>query len=173
MSTRVSQYVLLCEDEMQRRLVRAYLRRCGVSDRIIKEVNPSQDDTAGISWVIKQFAQQLEACRHRQQVAKTLLIVVIDADKFSIEERKQHLYAQCNYDQNDPLIVLVPKRHIETWVAAGTGQAVKEEEDCKSHSLAVRQAAQQIHDWARNELPPVSTCIPSLRVALPDWRRIG
>ena len=89
------------------------------------------------------------ACRQRHKLARTLLIVVADADDLTVEVRKQDLRDQEEFTEDDPVVVLIPKRHIETWICAAITLAVTEDQDCKPHKLKrddIRKAARQIHD---------------------------
>lgn len=130
-----------------------------------------------VGWVLREFAKELEACRRRHAThANTMLIVVADADDYSVAERRAHLNASSEIRADDPVVVLIPKRHIETWIRAALGEAVNETDDYKKPELkksAVRQAAGQIHGWARQNPNPGSTCVDSLRTAFPEWRTIG
>lgn len=180
MSDRVSQTILLCEDELQSKLVCAYLKKCGRSTQarsLLKKIASLARRGGGEQWVRQEFPTELRACRKRQ--AKTVLIVVVDADHFTIEERQGHLKAGCDdppVADDDPLVVLVPKRHVETWIRAATGEQVTEIQDCKfpKHMKPeVDAAAREIHKWARNNAQPGATCVESLLAALPEWRKIG
>ena len=128
-----------------------------------------------IPGVLQEFSRELHACRQRAKKAKTLLIVV-DADEFSVLERKSHLLANPPMADADPLIVLIPCRHIETWICAATKQDVNESDDYKRNKppkkSVIRDAAATIHGWAHNNPPPPLTCALSLISALPEWRKI-
>ncbi|MEI8079071.1 MAG: hypothetical protein WCH61_05515 [bacterium] len=176
-----SSIILLCEDRMQASLVYAYLNKCDYkTDRcVIRKVASEKGKSEGgnVGWVLEEFKKELHACRQRHRVvAETLLIVVIDADDFSVDDRRTHLKDKTLFDATDPLVLLIPRRHIETWIRAATNQPVGEIEDCKRPALGkpeFRTAATTIHGWARNAPPPGPTCVPSLRSAFPEWRKIG
>ncbi len=79
-------------------------------------------------------------------------------------------------DPADPIVLLIPKRHIETWIRAALDEAVNENDSYKNSGPTktdVRTAANQIHGWARGSPAPGPTCVDSLRVSLPEWRKIG
>ncbi len=187
MSDRVSQTIILCEDEEHERLTRAYLKRCDLTTRspYVKPLVASREQQGGNdAWVLNRFPKELHACRQRQKhKAKTLLIVLIDADNYSVEDRRRQLFEraksagleQCT--ENDPVALLIPKRHIETWIRALLGENVTEEQDCKKwHSPTrdeIRQAVEKLYEWSRLNAIPSSTCCPSLAAALAEWRKIG
>lgn len=94
MSERVSHTVLLCEDELQARLVRSYLRRCGVTAEppYVREKIASRTVHGGnVGWVLTEFPRELHACRQRNKRARTLLIIVIDADEFEVAQLRREL----------------------------------------------------------------------------------
>jgi hypothetical protein len=92
-SDRVSQIVLLCEDDEHRRLALAYMKRCGINvGRVVREEVASTKQRGGNdAWVLREFPAQLHACRQRHKKAKTRLVVLIDADDFTVAERHQQL----------------------------------------------------------------------------------
>lgn len=184
MSDGVSQFVLLCEDEAQERLVREYLKRGGFKklERLVRPFVASRMQHGGNdTWVLNEFPRQLHACRKRQ--AKSLLIIVLDADNHSVEQRRHELSERAKtagiapVSANDPAAFLIPKRHIETWLRALLGEKVTEEEDCKPWKKPdrdiFRNAANTLFSWTRENATAGPTCVPSLQTALPEWRRIG
>lgn len=186
MSNRVSQAVLLCEDATQERLVRAFLKECGIKnpDRYLRtKVASKEKQGGGISWVIEKFPDQLLAVRNRQKArAETLLIVMIDADKNSIEERREELNDRAQLlghekiGQNE-IALLIPKYHVETWIRVLLGETVTEDEDCKGFQKPtkeeIRQAAENLFELSRPNAPLASNCIPSLLASLPVWRMLS
>lgn len=186
MSERISKTILLCEDEPQDRLVRAYLEQCGLPHQapLLERLVASRMRSGGnISWVMERFPAELHACRQRSKRIKTLLIVCLDADDRSLVERREELSSRvraAGHDRGmpaDPVAYLIPKRHIETWYCALQGRSVTEDEDCKKLATvtkeAARAAAKTLYAWARSNAAPGATCVPSLISALPEWRKIG
>ncbi|MCX7047482.1 MAG: hypothetical protein NTX50_18615 [Candidatus Sumerlaeota bacterium] len=126
--------------------------------------------------MLQEFPKELQACRQRQTKAKTLLIAVVDADKLEVDRRRADLKADPQVTPTDPLAVLIPRRHIETWILAAMNRTVNETDDYKKpepKKSEVQAAAATIHGWARNNPEPGPTCVPSLNSALPEWRKIG
>jgi hypothetical protein len=115
----------------------------------------------------------MEACRKRHAAhAKTLLIVIVDADQSTVADRR----AQLQTNTGDPVVALIPKRHIETWIRSGLGQAVNEIDSYKNPApkkADITAAANQIHGWARGNPVPGATCVDSLRASLPGFRTLG
>jgi hypothetical protein len=179
-SDRVSQTILLCEDDAHSSLVIAYLRQCGLNTNppCVRIRNASREVRGGnIAWVLQEFPKELHACRKRHAThARTLLIVVADADNFSVDDRRSHLESDPPVSTADPLVVLIPKRHVETWIRNALGQSVNQDDDYKKPVLKkdeFRVAAKQIYDWARDTPVPGQKVVPSLLQSLPEWRKIG
>lgn len=177
MSDRFSQRIVLCEDEEHSRLVSAYLRRCGL------RYDPPYVTLlmlGSVVNVVRDFPKQLEAVRKRSKMAKTQLIVVMEADeKHSVTERRQQLQNASAFTDADPVAVLIPKRHIESWFRSALGQDIDEANDCKrpgkNHwdSEEIRTVAARIHEWSRDPASAPTTCVSSLRESFTEWRKIG
>jgi hypothetical protein len=184
-SDRVSQTILLCEDRLQASLVRSYTERCGLNTKepcFLPIIASERVRGGNVAWVLREFPRQLDACRKRQTRANTLLILVADANGRGVDERYHDLDRALAGAElgpivsSDPLVVLIPKRHIETWIRATTRKPTNETDDYKSDEVGraeVRGAAQIIHGWAHDSPSPDDDCIPSLRKAFPEWRKIG
>lgn len=171
--------VLLCEDDPQEQLVRSYLKKSGLNTEPpgFFPRNASREVHGGnVGWVLREFPRELEACRWRHsRHANTLLIVVIDADDNTVAERRGDLNQRSQMSAADPIAVLIPKRHIETWIRAALGRQVNENDSYKNpepKKSEIRAAGNEIHGWARNNPIPGPTCVDSLRVSFPEWRKI-
>jgi hypothetical protein len=181
MSNRISKVILLCEDDPQERLVRCYLEKCGFNTTppYLLPINASRQVHGGnVLWVLREFPKQLLACRQRHSAsANTLLIVVVDADNFAVEDRrKQFAATPPRVKPDDPLVILIPRRHIETWIRSALGNTVNETDDYKTpkpNKSEIRDAAQRIYGWSHDQQKRGSACVQSLLSALPEWRRIG
>lgn len=177
MADRVSEIVLLCEDDPQEQIVRRYLERARVrtSPPTFRPRNASREAAGGnVGWVLKEFPKERDACRRRHAAyANTRLIVVIDADDHTVDERRRQLDVR---EGDDPVVVLIPKRHIETWIQSAMGHAVNETDSYKHPTPDkhdIRAAGNRIYDWAHQSPEAGATCVDSLRRALPQFRRLG
>lgn len=186
MPNRVSQIILLCEDEAHERLAKAYFKAAGLQTQApyVNALVASRLQFGGNdAWVLQEFPRQLHACRQRNKRAKTLLVVLIDADQFSVDERRQHLLDRLGpasvetLRPSDPVVIVIPKRHVETWIRVLLGEVVTEEEDCMSRAKPtkddLRRAAQALFAWSRLNATPGANCVQSLLAALPGWKQIG
>lgn len=134
----------------------------------------------GSQYVRLQFPGQVAACRGRH--ASNLLIVITDADNLSAAERERTLCDELARNNQlpigvEPIVILVPKWQVETWVKCLHGHPVREDDkDTDKPAVTAPQviaAASTLHDWARPNAQIGATCVDSLRSALPLWQRIG
>ncbi len=182
MSDRISEVIVLCEDNPQARLIREYLEICGNHGRVRSVVAARKMHGGNVGWVVEHFPQELHACRQRSKRSKTLLIVMVDADDHTIVERRKQLLDRVITEEHeavtgaDPLVILIPKRHVETWIRAAIGEAVDEQQDYKSRKNpekdVSRRAANAIYAWARPHQNPPNQLTPSLLASLPLWKQI-
>lgn len=179
-SSRVYVIVVL-EDDRHRMLVSRYLKKRGMGDREMRiERSPSGEGNAE-GWVRKTFVTEVN--RYRGRHAKTALIVVIDADSHTVQDRWRQLdqaltdggkqRIDVEYEQ---IARLVPKRNVETWILCLNGHHVNEEDDYKKKNVdwndLIPQAAGTLLEWALRELGPPSHCIDSLRRGITELNRL-
>src|SRR5947209_5988516 len=106
MSNRVSQAVLLCEDQEHERLVIAFVKQCGIRkpyDSIVPKVASKLRAGGNVGWVLDEFPKELRSIRNRQKKAESLLIVVIDADNSTVDERRGELNERAQRAGLDPI----------------------------------------------------------------------
>ncbi len=149
---------------------------------MLKRIVASREQQGGnCRWVLDRFPIELHACRKRH--AKTQLIVVIDADFMTVDERLTELKEKVGeaklekLEPSEPVVFLIPKRNIETWILALNEEEVFEDEDYKKKSKAtdrsvINSAAAKLHDLILNKAPD-HNCIASLRSSLPEWQKIS
>lgn len=105
---------------------------------------------AGDQFVRDNYPAYLDAVRKRNGI----LVVMIDGDNDSIEERMKQLDDACTQKgvslrkDSDPVAIFVPKRKIETWLAYLDGERVNEmdtyprlerERECRRHVEVLEQ----------------------------------
>ena len=110
----------------------------------------------------------------------TYLIVVTDADSNSTETRRAQLEAECDRQgvprrsDVDPVLVVVPRRNIETWLAYLDEVEVNESDtypkltrigNCSKHA---KELFAMCHEAQRLREPAP----PSLREACEEYRRL-
>ena len=119
-----SRVIVLLEDDHHKMLIYRYLKKHGLGHEIRIALPPPGRGSAE-SWVRNRFDKEVSAYRLRQRGrnAKTALIVVIDADAHSVQDRWKQL-DQALKDAGKPPVDIehekiarvVPKRNIETWI---------------------------------------------------------
>ncbi len=122
--------VLLCEDSQTNSFVRRFLKRRNFSNRDIQTLPLSAGQGSGEQRVRAQYPNQLKAIRAKRDA---YLIVVIDADTHTTSQRRDQLDDVCRQQNvpartdEDSVILVIPKRNIETWFEYLNGSVVDEE----------------------------------------------
>jgi hypothetical protein len=125
--------VVLAEDRRQQEFIRRFLTRL-YSPRQIR-LAPLPSGGSGEQWVRKHYSIEVKAFRTRAAKAKTALIVAIDADTGTVDTRQRQLAAILDSAEikprliAEPIVYLIPKRNVETWILCLTETAVEEETD--------------------------------------------
>lgn len=175
-----SQVFVLVEDEHHRVLVLRYLIQCGLKEHAIR-IQPSPAGRGSAeNWVLKKFAAETRAYRSRQARAESALIVMIDADTRSVQDRWNQL-DQALKDNNTPAIGrgeriarLVPRRNVETWILCLNGQDVNETTDYsrekRSWNKLIPQAAETLCHWTRPNAGPANDCVDSLQIGVRELK---
>jgi hypothetical protein len=172
--SQAAEIILLAEDVRQRKIIHRYLtKKRGYSHRCIRTINPEvlRGETAGLTFVRANYAEQVAALRTFRVHRSTVLVVVADADNETVEERIRDLDhrlvgANLSTRAREELIVLiVPRRNVETWMYFLAGNSVDETTEYKAQcsNLDDGEFARRFADFAyppRNRLPD---CPDSLR----------
>ena len=185
MAKRVANTFVLVEDVAQQGLVRAYLKRVwgkNLNSRSIRMAPLPAGRGSGEKYVRDQYPNRVTALRSSLgKKASAILIVMIDADNHSTDERHRQLERELVDAElqaraaNEPIVLLVPKRHVETWIQALLGNNVDETTDYKRPKPTpqdVNNAAKTLYDWTRENALIGENCPPSLSAAIPECRRI-
>ena len=120
--------ILLCEDMQTDVFVRRFLKRRKFRD--FRSLVSPHGRGSGEQWVREKYPRELQAIR---QIKRACLIVVTDADVHSTKSRREQLDAECNKKgilprkDDEQVLVIVPRRNIETWLAYLAGGEVDEE----------------------------------------------
>jgi hypothetical protein len=182
-SDRIANKIILAEDSEQQNLVRRYLERCGHKAPFRLVPLPAKSSGgSGEKYVRNKYPAEVRACRSSLgKKTSTILVVVVDADTETAEYRAVQLSnalrdgGEEQRGDGEPIVVLIPKRHVETWIQALLGNAVDEVTDYKKLKPAyaeILNAAERLHQWTRRNAVPSGTCPPSLSASLPEWQKI-
>ena len=174
--------VLLCEDKQTDSFVRRFLKHRNFKYRDITTVSLSAGSGSGEQRVKEQYPTELKAIRQKaiRQKEQAYLIVVIDADTHTVDERHAELKQACEEEGILPrnsrdanVLHIIPRRNIETWFAYLEGNNVNESEiypklkrerDCKEHAERLHHMCQ-----TRRLREPVP---PSLLEACNEYRSL-
>jgi hypothetical protein len=178
---RVSQVIVLAEDERQQRFVRYYLRKLSYTTHDIRLEPLPAGRGSGEASVRTRYSPAVKAYRARSARAQTSLVVAIDADTGDIAHRAGQLEerlvseGQSLRTGEERIIHLIPRRNIETWILNLNGNSVDEDTDFR-HAPAVDHlidsAAKTFFEWTRPNAAIPAFCVPSLRFAIPEIRRL-
>ncbi len=172
-----TQIVLLCEDQQLATFMRRFLKRCGWQPRDIREQIAPPGQCSGEQWVRMRYPDELTALRQRG--GKTVLAVGTDADTLSVDERIATLDRECQSrgvqkrTTQESVVMVVPKRNIETWFAYLRGEAPNEadvypryphESDCKGDVRALGEMCRK-----RQLRDPV---LSSLKAACNEYQKM-
>ena len=173
--------VVVLEDARHQMLVYRYLKKRGMGERDMRiERSPSGEGNAE-GWVRKSFVKEVSVCRGRH--AKSALIVIIDADTHTVQDRCRQL-DQALEDggkqrvdvEHEQIARLVPKRNVETWILCLNDQPVDENVDYKSTRRdwndLIPPAAKALFEWTRPNVDPPADCIDSLRMGMSELSRL-
>lgn len=143
------QITVLCEDKQHATFIRIFLKK---RKRRVQRTLLTPNKGAGDQFVRNNYPEQLDAIRKRNGI----LVVMIDGDNYSIEQRMKQLNDACTQNGISPresgdkvkIAIFVPKRNIETWLAYLDGEPVNEtdeypklrrERECRRHVDVLEQ----------------------------------
>jgi len=127
------QVVILCEDKTHYHFARRYFQERGCK-RVFPKICP-KGRGSGEQYVRENYAKELEAYRRQANYLNIALVIVIDADMTSIEDRIKSLDKQTSQNprsDTEKVAIFVPARNIETWFRYLDGHDYNEEESYKS-----------------------------------------
>ena len=176
MSARRVQLVLLCEDTQTESFLRQTFRKLGWHPRDIRVQKSPHGRGAGEQWVRVRYPTELRELRRRH--ADRALVVMVDADRRTVAQRHQAFDEECDRQQvprrtaEERIIFLVPKRHVETWLAYLEGDSFDEDTVAKPQGTKPRCCKQHARALAAmcraGELR--SPAPPSLEAACDEYR---
>ncbi len=166
MTLRGVRVTVLCEDTAHERFVRTHLKEHGVDiSRHYRALPLCGGDGAGDRYVRDQYADAVRALRSRAHDANVALVVMTDVDTTSADRRRRQLSDALQEEHEAPrgtserIVLLLPRRNVETWVVHLNGERVDEERDYKPQPQAadVGAAARALREHCRDGGSP---CCP-------------
>jgi hypothetical protein len=184
LSDRIANIFVLAEDQEQQSLIRKYLVRAGHGTRDIRDLPLPGNRGCGSQYVREQFLIQVAECRGRiGRKTKSMLVVMTDADSLNVTDREKSLAEtlktghQAPVSADEPIIILIPKWQVETWIKCLLGHNMSEDDPKSDEPRVTRgdisDAAEILFRWSRANALVGTTCVPSLRASLPRWNQIG
>lgn len=171
--------MVLCEDLQQEVFVRRFLKLRGWETRQIRARKAPGGEGSAEQWVRERFPQELRSFRARDSHTKTCLIVVLDADIGTVDSHVQELERACYKGGLGPrtakerVLLLVPRRNIETWLAFLRGGAVEESALYARHrrESQCQREVDKLDALCRGHEMPLGTP-PSLLQACKEYERL-
>ncbi len=179
MSRRYTRLVILCEDQQHEVFVRRYLSGIGYKKRVYVERPPPGSQDA-MQYVLDRFAVEVRACRNKGSYQNVGLVTVIDADTGSVENRFTQLDAKLEKHElpkrapGEPVVILVPRRNIETWIHYLLGNQVDEESEYRKlrRPGGCQPAVDRLLTFREKSWILPEDCPPSLKHGCHEVRRI-
>lgn len=169
MPIRRARWVILGEGLQDLNFAYHWLRARNVPRGTIEKRVPLAGRCSGEQHVRAQLPIELARLRSRAGEA-IVLIVITDADSLTVEQRVATLDDAVAHDR-ERVVLLIPRRNLETWIAYFHGHAVDESTDYKQRfrdSDMCRAAARRLA--ALTELP--ADAPDSLRRAFGELARL-
>lgn len=175
---RYTEIIILGEDLMQTNFVRRFLMARGVHERRI-QVRPCPGGRqAGEQYVRQNYPVEVRVLRSKSYLTLGL-VAAVDADTETVNRRHQQLDdslirdGQTKRQAAEKIAVLVPKRNVETWLYALTGNQANETCDYKNKVTpsATKPAAQELSQRCPNTMLPAFP--PSLHRGCEELTRLS
>ena len=123
---KASKIIILCEDKAHEVFAKHFLKKWGVKPRAIRVPPYPNGKGSGKKHVEDGIFFEAEALRKGH--ASTILLVIQDADQLSVDRVKTNLDSRLlsPRDDHEPIAYIIPKWHIQTWIAYLDGKDVDE-----------------------------------------------
>ena len=179
-------YTILCEDVQTRSFLQAFLDDQGIGVRKISTNVAPAGDGCGSQYVRKYYSSEVKTLLSKN-FQKLVLIVSMDADNHTPEERKEELRQQLLSDFADDkryadieisgecIILWFPRRQIENWIHFLGGEDTNEEKDyphggrkpegCKREAAELSKYFQDLVVYEKDVLP-------SIKLAKEEYLRV-
>ena len=178
--SRPAQITIRCEDLQTATFIRYFFMQRGWKGHDFRVLPLPGGTKSGEQYVREQFPRQIRAYRSRcNHISSIALVAAVDADTLSISKRRQQIESACSDSgiaspaKNERILLVVPKRNIETWRVYLQGVTVNERDQypkLRGRESECLTEAQRLHDMClRNELVPVPP--PSLETCCRDFER--
>ena len=176
--SKASEIIVLCEDKAHEVFVVRFLKRKWKGRNIRVRPYPKVKGSAK-QYVQESIGDEIEVLRQRQAI--TVLVIVQDVDELSVEQAKAILDNRISPPRksDEPIVYVLPKWHIETWIAYLHNEFVDESDKstykCKYKKIC---ESKQVHGFVDaladqcRENRPLKSPPPSLVETCKEFNRI-
>ncbi|MBW4505264.1 MAG: hypothetical protein KME64_01935 [Scytonematopsis contorta HA4267-MV1] len=179
MSQRRVQIIILCEDRQQEVFARFFLKKRGFKGLFRARICPPGSQS-GEQFVRTQYPAEVKAYRQNRNRVSIGLVVIIDADKSTLQERLDWLAltldedSQENRQADEAIAIFIPKRNIETWIHYLQGESVNEEEAYSKFPNAEASCKPDVENLAEQcrSQNLTKNALPSLQAACGELQRL-
>jgi hypothetical protein len=113
--------VVLCEDKQSRTVLYRYLKHERGFERVrVLPLPAAQAEGCGLQYVRENYATEVAA--QRDKSVTEVLVVHIDADNYTVENRHRELANELRKKemvprgQDEPIALVIPRWEMETWL---------------------------------------------------------
>lgn len=179
MSQRRVQIVILCEDRQQEVFARYFLKKRGFTGLFRTNICPPGSQS-GEQYVRSQYPVEVKAYRQNRNRVSIALVVLIDADRGTLQDRLNQLAsildedAQENRRSHEAIAIFIPKRNIETWIHYLQGETVNEEDayaKFEKNEAVCKTSVENLADRCYSQSLP-EDAPPSLQTACAELQRL-
>jgi hypothetical protein len=121
-----ARWIVLGEGVQDQNFVYHWLRERGVARGKITKLQLPAGKRAGEQYVRMHYGSEVKQFRKRAGHLKLVLVVVSDADTGTVEARVQGLDDQVQRRADERILLMIPRRNIETWIRYLCGAPVDE-----------------------------------------------
>ena len=172
MSDRIAEITIICEDAHHQSFLNFYL---GGRWRIRWQKCTAG---AGEQWVREAWVRELNEYRRRVHRRASALLAIVDADTRSVSDRQRQFLSltEAPPAESERVAVLIPRRHIETWILAlGVDAEVNEvdryDRDRRVDRTSIRRAAERLYALSRPSAQIQGEILPSIRTGIATLRQ--
>lgn len=172
MNRKASKVIAICEDFQHRVFLYRMLKQVGFTKYDIDIDNAPPGRGSAEQFVRERYPIEVKEYRRRVNSLGVRLIVMIDADSYTFQDRQQQLAQSLSdagverRDSRECIALLIPRRNIETWIHSLFGTPVDETtaySKFRNRESECQPAVDQLLEYLRGEVP----------TSLPDSLRRG
>jgi len=174
------QYIILCEDVQMRTFILSFLDEQDIKPQKIRVRSIPCGEGCGEAYVRRELPKEVKIL-HATSYLKQVLVVCVDADNHTVDERVKMLIREVEDDKkkwsrtNEPIVFWIPKRQIETWIHFFKWEAV-DENNVFPHSgkrpESCKNVANIFSEYCQGTREMDCSKVPSLIAAKDEYERV-